>query len=484
MAGIVSFGAYIPYSRLPRSVIKTAWGGSGGRGERSISGIDEDAITMAVNAGMDCLHGLDSKTVGALFFATTTAPYKERLNATIVATALDFPKDARNTDFCNCLRAGTGALMAAVDAVKAKTLQSVLVATADNRLAGANSEMEPLFGDGAAALLIGEKNVAAEIEGTHTISADIVDYWRAHDDTYVRSWEDRFGVEQGYNKIPVEAAAEVLKKCKLQPKDISKVCLYGVETRRHAELGKIMGFTPEQMQDPLLDVVGDTGTPLSIMLLIAALEKAKVGDRLLVVSWGNGADALVLRVTEHLAKIKGRRGIQGHLQAKRQINTFGRYLLWRDMVSKTPSYLVRGMGVSMAAEWREKYTGLPLYGVKCLKCGTVQLFLNPASTRARICLECQAKDNFEPYRFAEKKGTVVTFSHDYLGGGIDPPITRTVIDFDGGGRGMFEMSDYDPNECKVGMKVEMTFRTRGYENGVHAYCWKCKPVREQNKGGN
>jgi len=478
MVGITSYGAYVPYYRLPRNVISTAWGGGGGRGEKAVAGIDEDPITMAVAAGIDCLKETDPKTVDALFYATTTAPYKERLNSTIIATALDFRSNVRNTDFGNCLRAGAEAILAAADAVKAGSAKHVLVTSSDMRLAGAGSETEQYFGDGAAALLIGNKDVAAEIEGAYTRSEDFVDYWRTDEDRYVRSWEDRFGVDMGFLKIPAEAAAEVLKKTKLTTKDISKVCFYAVSSRRHQELAKVMGFTPQQVQEPLLDTAGDTGTPLPLMILVAALEQAKAGDRILMVNWGNGSDAIVFKVTDQIEKIRNRRGIQKHLQIKRAMTNYGKYMLWRSLLAEPPSGRLRNAGISMPAEWREKHTGMPLYGVKCLKCGTVQLFMTHVSTRAHVCLECQAKDEFEPYRFADKKGKIVTFSHDYLGGGIDPPCTRAVVDFEGGGRGMFEMSDRDPNEIKVGMMVELTFRTRGFINGTYNYFWKAKPVRD------
>jgi len=108
----------------------------------------------------------------------------------------------------------------------------------------------------------------------------------------------------------------------------------------------------------------------------------------------------------------------------------------------------------------------------------VQLYMKTSSMRAHVCLECQAKDSFELYRFADKKGKVVSFSHDYLGGGIDPPATRTVIDFEGGGRGLFDMVDRDPAECKVGMEVEMTFRKVRGAPGSNVYFWKCKPIRD------
>jgi hydroxymethylglutaryl-CoA synthase len=477
MAGITSYGAYIPYNRLPRSVISAAWGRGGGRGEKAIAGIDEDTITMAVAAGIDCLKGTDPKTVDALYLATTTAPYKERQNSTIVATALDFRRDARNTDFANCLRAGTNAFMAALDAVNAGSLKSVLVCTSDTRLGGAAGEDEQLLGDGSAALLVGNDNVVVELEGSYTLSDDLVDFWRAHEDTFIRSWEDRFGRDAGYTQVPREVVKGVMEKMKLTPKDFAKACIYGANARSHATLCRALGFAPEQIQDPMLDTVGNTGVALPFMQLVAALESAKAGDRILMVSWGNGCEALVFKVTPQIEKIKGRRGIKGHMEIKRTIDNYGRYLLWRGLVSTAPLPRPAASGVSMAAEWRERRTGFPLYGVKCKNCGTVQLFMS-STTRARVCLECQAKDQFEPYRFADKTGKVVSFSHDFLGGGIDPPATRTVVDFEGGGRGLFDMVDRNPEECKVGMDVEMTFRKIRYALGTHTYFWKCKPVRD------
>ncbi|MFC1918728.1 hydroxymethylglutaryl-CoA synthase family protein [Chloroflexota bacterium] len=478
MAGITSYGAYIPYYRLPRSLINQAWSGGGGRGEKAVAGFDEDPITMSVAAGLDCLKGTDPKTVGALFMATTTAPYKERQNSTIVATALDLPRSARNTDFSNCLRAGTSALLSAMDSVSSGSLNNVLVTAADMRLGGAAGEDELAFGDGAAALLLGKDNVAVEIEGSYTLSDDLADYWRSDEDTLVRHWEDRFGRDAGYSKIPKEALAGLLKKYNLTTKDFTKVCIYGANTRAQSALCKSLGFQPEQIQDPLLDTVGNTGTALPLMILVAALEEAKAGDRILLMSWGNGCEAIILKVTSEIEKIRGRRGIKRHLEMKRALDSYGRYLRWRGMVTLAPPPRPQGQLASMSAQWREHASALPLYGVKCKQCGTPQLYLNQTSTRAHICVECHAKDDFEPYRFADKTGKVASFSHDYLAGGINPPATATVIDFEGGGRGLFDMVDRDPDECKVGLEVEMTFRKLQYMMGTHTYFWKCKPVRD------
>jgi hydroxymethylglutaryl-CoA synthase len=478
MAGIKSYGAYIPYRRLPRSVINAAWGRGGGRGERAVAGLDEDSISMAVSASIDCLKGTDPKTVDAVFLATTTPPYIERLNANVVANALDFRRDARNADFANCLRAGVSALLSAMDAVKAGSLKSVLVAITDMRMGGAGGEDEQMLGDGAAAFLVGNDGVAVEVEGHYNLSDDMVDYWRAEGDTYIRSWEDRFGRDAGYTVTPIEAVKGLMKNLKLTPKDISKACIYGTNTRAQSGLARAMGFAPEQIQDPLLDNVGNTGTALVPMILVSALENAKPGDRILLVDWGNGCDAVLFKVTDGIKKVGDRRGIKRHLNIKGPLDNYGKYLRWRNMVALAPLSRPAGGAVSMSAEWRERRLGLPLYGVKCLKCGTVQLYMRGTSMRAHVCLQCQAKDSFEPYRFADKKGKVVSFSHDFLGGGIDPPATRTVVDFEGGGRGLFDMVDRDPAECKVGMDVEMTFRKVRSAPGSNVYFWKCKPVRD------
>jgi 3-hydroxy-3-methylglutaryl CoA synthase len=459
-------------------VIGQAWGRGGGRGEKAVARYDEDPISMSVAAGMDCLNGTDPKTLGGLFLATTTAPYKERQNATIAATALDLGREVRNADFANCLKAGTTALLSAADAVDAGAMESVLVAVSDMRLGAASGENEQAFGDGAAALLVGKGNVIAEIEGSYSLSDDLVDAWRAHDETFVRNWEERFGLDEGYRRIPAEAAAGVMQKLGLSAADISRVCFYGPNGRRHSELGRIMGFNPEQIQDPLLDSVGNVGSALPLMILVAALEDAKAGDRILLVSWGNGSDAVVLKVTAEIENARNRRGIRGHLAIRRELDSYEKYLRWRGLVPLEAAARPAKNPTSMSSLWREHSSALPLYGVRCRQCGTPQMYLSAASTRARICLKCHARDDFEPYRFAEKRGKVASFSHDYLALSQDPPNTLTVVDFEGGGRGAFEMTDRVPEECEVGMGVEMTFRKIFYDKGVHNYFWKCKPLRD------
>ena len=84
------------------------------------------------------------------------------------------------------------ALRAALDAVNSGTARNVLVAAADCRQGYPNTADEQVFGDGAAALLMGDSDVVCEVEGYHTLSNEIIDIWRTDKQRFVNSWEARF----------------------------------------------------------------------------------------------------------------------------------------------------------------------------------------------------------------------------------------------------------------------------------------------------
>ncbi len=152
MAGIVSYGAYIPAYRLSRDEIARQTGRPSLGGARAVANFDEDSLTMAVSAGTDCLTGFERGKIDGLYFATTTAPYREKQSANVIAGALDLKRQVRTADFGRSLRSGASALKAAVDAVDNNS-GNFLVLAADCRLGTPQSDQEQLFGDAAAALL-------------------------------------------------------------------------------------------------------------------------------------------------------------------------------------------------------------------------------------------------------------------------------------------------------------------------------------------
>ena len=467
MVGITSYGAYVPLYRLSREAIAR-----GGRGEKAICNFDEDSVTMAAASAIDCLTGVDRQTVDGLYFATTTSPYKEKLAAGIVAMAADLKRNVITADFANSLRAGTSALMSAIDAVKAGSAKKVMVTAADTRMGIPTSPYEQNFGDGAGALLIGDGDVIATIEDSYSVYNEIIDVWRADGDTFIRSWEDRFTTAYGYAATVAEAVSGLLKKTGLKPADFAKVVLYTPDARRSADVAKRLGFDVQtQLQDPFFNNMGNTGTAMPLMLLVAALEEAKAGDRILLASYGNGSDALVLQVTDQIKNIKPRRGMKGHLESKKVINDYKQYLIWREVLPIEPRKETVAF-ISAPALWRERDANLRLHGVKCKACGTIQY------PPQRVCTKCHAKDQFEPYRLSDKKAKIFTFSMDYITYPVlERPVVNVTIDFDGGGRTLLYMTDREAEQVECGMPVEMSFRKLFVRDGIHNYFWKAIPFR-------
>ena len=466
MVGITSYGAYIPLWRLSRDAIS-----KGSAGEKAICNYDEDSVTMAVASAVDCLNSIDRDSVDGLFFASTTSPYIEKMASTIIAMGVDLRRNIITADFAHSLRAGTAALKAALDAVKAGSAKNVLVTAADCRLGVPGSSFEQNWGDGSGAVLVGSENVVAEVKDVFSVSDEIIDIWKAEGDEFIRSWEERFTSTHGYLAVTAEAINGLLKKTGLSPKDFKKLVVYSPDGRRISELAKSVGFDVKtQVQDPLVNNVGCTGTAMPIMLLVAALEEAKPGDRFLLASYGNGADAFVIEVTENIGKVKSR-GVKGHLNSKFVTNDYKQYLYWRGLLPSERRKETVAF-ISAPAIWRERDANLRLRGVKCKVCGTVQY------PPQRVCTKCHAKDQFEPYRFSDKKATVFTYSADYFTfPNLDKSMVTATIDFEGGGRMLCYMTDKGNTELRVGMPVEMSFRKIIVKDGIHNYFWKCIPPR-------
>jgi 3-hydroxy-3-methylglutaryl CoA synthase len=130
MAGIVSYGAYIPLFRLGK-----ATAGWEAPSERAIANFDEDSVTMAVAALREALTAIDAGSIDALYFATPPPPYAEKQSATMIGWAANLQPDIFTVDCTDSLRAGTNALKLALDATKAGSARRVAVVVADNRLA-------------------------------------------------------------------------------------------------------------------------------------------------------------------------------------------------------------------------------------------------------------------------------------------------------------------------------------------------------------
>src|SRR4029453_15172913 len=440
--GITSYGAYIPMWGLPFAAI--AGGGrkaqGGGGGERSIAYFDEDSVTMGVAAATDCLRGIDRASIGGLLFPATSYPYKEKQGASVIAKALDLPRAIATADFGGSLRAGTSALRAALDAVKAGTANNVLVGGSDCRMAAPRSALERTVGDGAAALLIGDRDVAAAVEAQHTIADEIIDVWRTDKDPFVHTWEDRFVVEHGYRNGMVEAVKGLFEKARCRAKDFPKAVLYGPDVRSLAAAAKQLGFEPKtQLQDPAFGRLGNTGAAFAPMLSVAALENAKPGDTLLLASYGDGADAFALRVTDAIKRLSDRRGVRWHLERRAELDDYAKFLRFRHLEASEHDRRA-GTGVSATIHFRDRSEDLSFHAQRCRKCGQEQFPFQ------RVCFTCYTRDDFDAVRPPHRTAKVLSPTFDFFPGSPNPPQIVTMIEAEGGARLYLRMTDASPKE--------------------------------------
>jgi hydroxymethylglutaryl-CoA synthase len=474
MAGIVSMGAYVPRYRLNVADIAQFWRIKGPGGEKAVAGYDEDSITMAVAAARDAIQN-NGGDMDGLYFATTTNPYKEKQGAAIIASAADLKRELRTADFADSVRSGSIAVRAAMDAVLSNSANNILVVASDSRLGALQGRFEQLLGDGAAAVVIGKDHPLAEIEECYSIFSDFTDAWRTEKDNFVQSAEGRFIDAAGYVPAMQETVSGLLKKCGAAAKDFSKVVFPASGIREHADLAKRLGFEKGQVQDPLFASIGNTGSAAALLMLAAALEEALPGERILFANFGDGCDAFALRITQEITKARVAPTLSSRL-ANKTIIDYGRYLNWRNLVPLEASSLPSRAEPSIPNRWRERRNITALHGVRCKDCGTPQI--HPIGQTIRVCAVCQSKDNFDDYRFSDKRGKLFSYAIDQLQPTKNPPGLNGVVDFDEGGRLLCELTDYDLDKVKIGMPVDMTYRKMSQGEGLVNYFWKAKPVAE------
>jgi hydroxymethylglutaryl-CoA synthase len=481
MVGITSYGGYIPWYRINRMTIYGAIGtwlnpASLLPGEKAVSNWDEDSVSMAVNAAIDCLTDVERDKVDGLYFATTTSPFMERQAASIIATALDLGPEIRTADIGGSISGAASAVLTAADTIKAGSAKNIMVCTGDCRIAKAGGPLEEQYGDGAAALLMGDEGVIASLDGSYTLSYDIMDHFRVTGDKFNRQWEDRWIRDEGFGKFIGESLAGLMKKYGLSAKDFAKVCYPCLYPRAHGGIAKKLGFEAEQVQDSMFSAIGNTGAPYPLMVLIAALEDAKPGDKILVASYGNGSDALYLQVTDEIEKVRDRRGIKSHLASRRDLTSYEKYVTFRDILDIDTGGRGDEIGTTQISTlWRERRTVLGLCGSRCKRCGT------PQYPEQEVCVnpKCGAVNEMESYRFSDKKGHLFTYTGDVLAFSPSPPAIYGTVDFEGGGRWMFDLNDCELESLEVGMPVEMSFRRKYHDvaHGIHGYYWKATPIR-------
>jgi 3-hydroxy-3-methylglutaryl CoA synthase/uncharacterized OB-fold protein len=471
--GLMATTRYVPRLRLERSEVfaQHRWMAPGlkslAKGRRAMANWDEDAVTMAVEAGRSLLAAAPAKGAAELTLASTTLPFADRLNAGIVAAALRLDSSAVVRDVASSSRAALTELAASLR--HPVTDATRITVASERRTARPGSAQELIFGDGAAAASVGPGSPIATFVAARSVHADFVDHFRQTGEPYDYGWEERWVRDEGYMKVAAEAIKQCLADAGVSAADVAHFAMPAPLPKVNEAVAKRLGIPAAALVSTAGDTVGDLGCAQPLAMLDIALRAAAPGALILVAAFGSGCEVLLLKRTA--VPCPG-----AEPDAGKPETSYLKYLSFTGQIA-----LAWGMRAEMdnkpalTAAWRDHARTERFEGGCCERCGTLQFPL------ARLCVNpgCKAQDSQKPVSFADRPARVLSHTSDFLAYTPAPPFQFGHIDFDGGGRVLMEFADTDREELAVGLPLRMVYRIKDMDaaRGFRRYFWKATPVR-------
>jgi hydroxymethylglutaryl-CoA synthase len=335
--GIVGYGIYLPWCRIKLSDLAAAWGENfTAPVEKTVPFWDEDSITMAVEATQNAIkHAeIDEPEIGAIYFGTTTNPYLEKQGSSILASTINVKPKTLNMDFTGSARSSTLAMLACMDAIKSGSIKYGLVVGSDRLVARPGDAMDYLSSSGAAAVILGEERVIAEIEGTYSYATEFTERFRTEERPLPTGTIPRFEREHGFINHVATATKGLMENVGKKTEDFKYAVFTVPELTYPRRIARAIGLTPDQLNPGMVaSSIGYTGSSSVLIALTAVLDKAKLGERIMMVSYSNGgSDAFSLLPTKNIEK-KRQNIVEGYLKRKKYVN-YTTYLAYNKIFEK------------------------------------------------------------------------------------------------------------------------------------------------------
>src|SRR3989304_6296915 len=256
MAGIVGYGAFIPRNRIKSEEIARQWGKDPAairRGllleEKSVPGLDEDTITIAVAAAQGALAraAIDPRRIGAVYIGSESHPYAVKPSGTVLIDALGIGPDVHVADFEFACKAGTEAMFVALGLVESGRVEYAMGIGADTSQGAPNDALEFSASAGGAAFLFGKEGLFADVLETYSYTTDTPDFWRREGEFYPRHGGRFTGAPADFKHV-LPAARGPLEKTGLAPADFRHAVFHMPNGKFPQTVGKQLGFTRKQME--------------------------------------------------------------------------------------------------------------------------------------------------------------------------------------------------------------------------------------------
>ncbi len=311
--GIISYGAYVPRYRIRSEEIARVWGDDANIGraldvhEKSVPGVDEDVATISVEAARQAMRRAPTgpDDIGAIYVGSESHPYAVKPTGTVVQAAIEAGPYLTMADYEFACKAGTAAIQTGMGLVQSGMAKTVLAIGADTSQGAPSNALEYSASAGGAAFLIGgdKKHILAELHHTVSFTSDTPDFWRREGQKYPSHGERFTGVPAYFRHV--QAASErLMSDMKTKPSDYDHCVFHQPNGKFPANVGRKLGFTPEQWKHGLLAPrIGNTYSGAALLGLANILDHAAPGDRVFMCGYGSGAgsDAFDLTVTKNIS---------------------------------------------------------------------------------------------------------------------------------------------------------------------------------------
>jgi 3-hydroxy-3-methylglutaryl CoA synthase/uncharacterized OB-fold protein len=463
--GISAIGWYVPRLRLSGKEWQSVWKGSPSEGVRGVAvpDVDEDVVTMAVEAATRALGPDGAQAVDELHLASTSAPYVVKSTAAVLSSVL-FGHAVRSVDHSGSARSVTAALLAARDAVASGRVRSVLVVASDFLVAETADQGESRFGAAAAAVLVDREGSIARFDSSVAGHSTVTSYWQSAQRPTIRRFDDarlERVVEQVAGIRPVASSVA-------EPGDTVAVHL---SQRAAREVLKGVPGVGAVVGGDLYSGIGDAGNGGILLTLLAALGGTAEGEHVCLVAEGSGAGAEAIRFTRGSAVVP-----EVDVPAGAQIGYTDYLKATRRLEAALPGE-VGSSFVASAAWWRTEDMLLRPVAQICRDCGALNY------PRRSICIDCRSRALREAP--LPRSGSVLSFNiqHVMAVGPEQAPSPIAVAQMDGvpaggyGGKVSAMVLQEDGDKLAIGEKVRLVFRRAGEELGLVKYGYKFAVVR-------
>jgi hydroxymethylglutaryl-CoA synthase len=302
--------------------------------EKSVAGLDEDTITISIEASRNALAraGIDPERLGAVWVGSESHPYAVKPSSTIVAEALGATPYHLAADLEFACKAGTEALQSAIGLVGSGMTDYALAIGADTAQGRPGDELEYTASSGGTAFIVGPADESlAALVGSVSFVTDTPDFWRRAYQHYP-SHGGRFTGEPAYFRHIQSAAEKLMEELEMQAEDFAYAIFHQPNVKFPRRVAKRLGFTAEQIAPGLLsNEIGNTYAGASVTGFSATLDVAQPGDKILVVSFGSGAgsDAFAWEVTDALEERRELAPkVQDYVRRRKEID-YGLYVRYR-----------------------------------------------------------------------------------------------------------------------------------------------------------